>query len=31
LTSFIEETYNLPDPDVIARDIGEDLEAALKQ
>jgi hypothetical protein len=30
LTSFLEETYNLPDPDVIARDIVEDLEAALK-
>jgi len=31
LISFLEETYNLLDPDVIARDIVEDLETALKQ
>ena len=27
----LEDTANLPDPDVLAREIAEDLEAALAQ
>jgi type I restriction enzyme M protein len=31
LTSSLEESDSLPDPDVIAQEIVEDLEAALEQ